>query len=112
VYKPRRFRHPASKTGINMNLAPVLDVNNNPQIQLSTTRSFGSVPLSVAQLGLPISLDCRKSTAFAVAKHFPGWRYERRFTFNAACNPYTIERLFSTEFIPFFHANQGGVEAS
>ncbi len=99
------------KTGINMNLAPVLDVNNNPANPVINTRSFGSVPLSVAQLGLAYILGLQEVYCIAVAKHFPGHgdtSEDSHLTLPAI--PYTIERLFSTEFIPFFHAIKGGVE--
>src|SRR5665648_795485 len=37
--------------GINMNLSPVLDVNNNPANPIIGVRSFGEDPLLVAKLG-------------------------------------------------------------
>ncbi len=99
------------RTGINMNLAPVLDVNNNPKNPVINTRSFGSVPLSVAHLGLAYILGLQEVYCIAVAKHFPGHgdtSEDSHLTLPAI--PYTVERLFSTEFVPFINAIKGGVE--
>jgi beta-glucosidase-like glycosyl hydrolase len=59
-------------TGINMNLAPVLDVNNNPFNPVINTRSFGSDPRVVAELGSCYIKGLQKSRCLAVGKHFPG----------------------------------------
>jgi beta-N-acetylhexosaminidase len=58
-------------TGINMNLAPVLDVNNNPDNPVIGVRSFGEDPRDVAHLGAAAIRGYQRYVA-AVAKHFPG----------------------------------------
>lgn len=57
--------------GVNMNLAPVLDVNTNPANPIIGTRSFGSDPEKVASLGRAAIRGLQKHV-IAVAKHFPG----------------------------------------
>lgn len=57
--------------GINMNLAPVLDVNNNPLNPVIGIRSFGEDPHQVARLGAAAIRGYQRHVA-AVAKHFPG----------------------------------------
>ena len=57
--------------GINMNLAPVVDVNNNPKNPVIGVRSFGEDPADVARLGAAAIRGYQKHVA-AVAKHFPG----------------------------------------
>lgn len=57
--------------GINMNLAPVVDVNNNPENPVIGVRSFGEDAKDVARLGAAAIRGYQKHVA-AVAKHFPG----------------------------------------
>ncbi len=57
--------------GINMNLAPVVDVNNNPQNPVIGVRSFGENPTRVAKLGAAAIRGYQRHL-MAVAKHFPG----------------------------------------
>lgn len=58
--------------GMNMNLAPVLDVNNNPDNPVIGTRSFGSDPALVSRLGAAVIRAYQGAGVVAVAKHFPG----------------------------------------
>lgn len=58
--------------GVNMNLAPVLDVNNNPANPVINTRSFGSDPAVVAKAGAAYIRGLQRSGCIAVGKHFPG----------------------------------------
>jgi len=58
--------------GVNMNLAPVLDVNNNPQNPVIGTRSFGEDPARVAAFGRATIAAYRHEGLAATAKHFPG----------------------------------------
>jgi beta-N-acetylhexosaminidase len=55
-----------------MNLAPVLDVNNNPDNPVIGLRSFGSSPEQVGQLGLAMIEAYKANGIIATAKHFPG----------------------------------------
>ncbi|MGB9728852.1 MAG: beta-N-acetylhexosaminidase [Thermoprotei archaeon] len=58
--------------GINMNLAPVLDVNTNPVNPVIGIRSFGGDPEMVASLGGAYIEGLHSEGVLAVAKHFPG----------------------------------------
>lgn len=60
------------RIGINMNLAPVLDVNNNPDNPVINTRSFGSDVETVSTLGSAYIRGLQDSRCIAVGKHFPG----------------------------------------
>ncbi len=55
--------------GFNMNLAPVLDVPNNPAI---ATRSFGEQPQLISALGSAYITAQQNEMIATVAKHFPG----------------------------------------
>ncbi len=58
--------------GIDLVLAPVLDVNNNPDNPVINTRSFGSDPATVSRMAGALALGIRESGAIPVIKHFPG----------------------------------------
>ncbi|MBP7281112.1 MAG: glycoside hydrolase family 3 protein [Leptospiraceae bacterium] len=57
--------------GINLLLAPVLDVNNNPQNPVINTRSFG-MTLDASELAISYERGARLGGAIPVIKHFPG----------------------------------------
>ncbi len=58
--------------GVNVNYAPVVDVNTNPNSPIIKTRSFSSDPEVCARLGSAVSRGLQKAGVIAVAKHFPG----------------------------------------
>lgn len=58
--------------GINMDLAPTLDVNVNPDNPVIGVRSFAENPDLTAQLGAAQVTGYQNSNVAATAKHFPG----------------------------------------
>lgn len=58
--------------GINMNMAPVLDVNSNPDNPVIGDRAFGSTPDIVGELGLVTAAGLQDNKVVACGKHFPG----------------------------------------
>ena len=58
--------------GINMDLAPVLDVNTRGPEGLMAARSYGSDPELVARLGALCIQEMQQAGIMACAKHFPG----------------------------------------
>lgn len=58
--------------GIDMNLAPVLDVDSNPANPVIGERSFGSNPKLVATLGVAFAQGLQTGGVAACGKHFPG----------------------------------------
>lgn len=58
--------------GINANLAPVLDVNNNPDNPVIGVRSFGEEPDLVSDLGTAAASGFESQGVVACGKHFPG----------------------------------------
>ncbi|KAG0170185.1 hypothetical protein DFQ28_002250 [Apophysomyces sp. BC1034] len=58
--------------GINWNLAPVLDTNNNPLNPVIGVRSFGEDPELVARLGLAQIEGYQNNGVATCIKHFPG----------------------------------------
>lgn len=61
-----------SHAGINVNLAPVLDINNNPDNPGIGVRSFGDKTQAVAELGAKTIRGYQSAKISACAKHFPG----------------------------------------
>ncbi len=59
-------------TGINMNMAPVLDVAPEGLESIMAQRVFGNNPEYVAQMGRTVIRHLQKNGVMAVAKHFPG----------------------------------------
>lgn len=58
--------------GINMNLAPVVDVNNNPRNPIIGVRSFGESPEIVVAFAEKALDGYRQAKIIATLKHFPG----------------------------------------
>jgi len=58
--------------GINMNLAPVADINVNPANPVIAVRSFGEDPQIVAELSAAFARGLASAGMLATAKHFPG----------------------------------------
>ncbi|GGA66647.1 beta-N-acetylhexosaminidase [Ornithinibacillus halotolerans] len=58
--------------GINWNLAPVLDVNNNPDNPVIGVRSFGESAEMVAKLGGEMMKGMQDAGVITTLKHFPG----------------------------------------
>jgi beta-N-acetylhexosaminidase len=58
--------------GIDLNLAPVVDVNSDPRNPVIGIRSFGSEPELVARHGCAFVVGTQSAGVAACAKHFPG----------------------------------------
>jgi beta-N-acetylhexosaminidase len=58
--------------GMNMNLAPVVDVRHGEPEKHLVGRTFGEDPDMVAQLGRTVVRSLQQNGIMAVAKHFPG----------------------------------------
>lgn len=58
--------------GVNVNLAPVSDVNNNPLNPVINYRSFGEDPEKVATKAVMYMKGLQDNGIMACAKHFPG----------------------------------------
>lgn len=58
--------------GFNLNFAPVLDVNSNPNNPVIGDRSFGDNPEIVSRLGIETMKGIMNEDVIPVVKHFPG----------------------------------------
>lgn len=88
--------------GINMNLVPVVDVNNNPDNPVIGPRSFGEDPHHVGLFTTSVVQGYREAGLMTCLKHFPGHGDtsvdSHRFLPSI---PHTIERLEAVELVPF-----------
>lgn len=69
----RRTATNLRKVGINVNLAPVLDVARPGGTIAATDRGFGSTPAGVAATAVPFAEAMQSAGVAATAKHFPGF---------------------------------------
>lgn len=71
----RAARHTAREArtmGVNWNLAPVLDLDLDPENPVLGTRTLGADPARVSRLGAAWIEACQAEGVLACAKHFPG----------------------------------------
>jgi beta-N-acetylhexosaminidase len=98
--------------GINMNLAPVVDVNNNPANPVIGVRSFGEDPSLVARLGAAMVKGYRAAGILTCLKHFPG---HGDTTIDSHLSlpviPYALQRLEALELVPFKSGIEAGAES-
>lgn len=64
-------RH-VKRMGANINFAPVVDINTNPENPIIGNRSFGEQKENVAEKSAAFLKGMQKEGVLAVAKHFPG----------------------------------------
>lgn len=98
--------------GINMNLAPVLDVNNNPKNPVIGVRSYGEDPSRVASFGEAYVKGLQESDVIATGKHFPGHgdtSVDSHLDLSAV--KHDIKRIEEVELLPFKKAIEGGIAA-
>lgn len=58
--------------GVNIDFAPVIDVNSNPDNPVIGDRAYGENPLNVAAKGVAFAKGLESMGILSVAKHFPG----------------------------------------
>jgi beta-N-acetylhexosaminidase len=101
-----------SAMGVNMNLAPVLDVNSEPENPVIGWRSFGADPALVAELGSQFIRGTQAAGVIAVAKHFPGHggvSVDSHLALPVLTSP--APALWDVELVPFRRAIEAGVDA-
>ena len=98
--------------GLNMNLAPVVDVNNNPANPVIGVRSFGEDPHQVARLGSAMVKGYHKAGMLSCLKHFPG-HGDTAVDSHLALPiiPYAFQRLEALELVPFRIGIEAGAES-
>ena len=98
--------------GINVDFAPVLDVNNNPDNPIIGNRSYSDNPFLVAKYGVNMIKGLKEGNVMATSKHFPGHG-------NTSVDSHTglpvitstKEELYQTELAPFIASVSNGIDA-
>ncbi|MDX2285245.1 MAG: glycoside hydrolase family 3 N-terminal domain-containing protein [Bacteroidia bacterium] len=101
------------RIGVQINYAPVADVNTHPANPVIGFRSFGAEPEAVAACAAAFMEGLQSAGVLAVAKHFPGHGDTRQDShFALATVDHARERLDAVELAPFralIRAGIGGI---
>ncbi len=96
--------------GVHLNLAPVMDVNNNPGNPVINSRSFGEDVQNVSLKGIAYLKGLQDGGVLCSAKHFPGHGdTESDSHHTLPVIRHNRERLWSTELYPFQEAIKQGL---
>lgn len=98
--------------GINMNFAPTVDVNMNPDNPVIGIRSFGEDPDQVSRLGLAQIQGYQEENVIASAKHFPGHGdTDVDSHYGLPVIDHDLETLHNIDLKPFKDAIDAGIES-
>ena len=90
------------RLGMNLNLAPSLDVNNNPNNPVINVRSYSDDPKVVAELGKKFIKGSGEFGVLACGKHFPGHGdCEVDSHLGLPTINYDLDRIHQVEMYPF-----------
>ena len=96
--------------GVQVNFAPVADVNINPRNPVIGTRSFGEHPRRVARQATAYAQGLERGGVLSVSKHFPGHgdtEVDSHKTLPTL--DFSRQRLDSVELLPFRHVIESGL---
>lgn len=98
------------RLGIHINLAPVVDINNNPKNPVINFRSFGENPAEVSMKSLHYAKGLQSENIIACAKHFPGHGdTETDSHKDLPIIRHDLSRLNQIELVPFKYLIKNGV---
>lgn len=99
-------------TGIHMNMAPVADINNNPENPIIGHRSFGEDRKQVARKSWLYAKGMQDAGVLATAKHFPGHGdTDADSHHDLPVISQTRQQLDSLELFPFEYLIKNGIAA-
>lgn len=98
--------------GINWNLAPVVDINNNPKNPVIGVRSFGEDTSDVAEMAKSSMQGMQEAGVMTTLKHFPGHGDTSVDShLDLPVIDHELERLHSVELVPFKECMAAGADA-
>ncbi|PWY92363.1 beta-N-acetylglucosaminidase [Aspergillus heteromorphus CBS 117.55] len=101
-----------SSAGINMDYAPVCDINSEPLNPVIGVRSFGDDPEFVGRFASATARGLRKHKVVPTVKHFPGHGDTAVDShYGLPVIPKTRDQLEQCELVPFRRAAAEGIEA-
>ncbi len=104
--------HHCRRLGINVNFAPVVDVNNNAANPVINMRSFGEDRYNVASKGFQYMKGLQDGSVMACAKHFPGHGDTNVDSHHdLPIIRHSKKRLDSIELYPFRKLAQNGLQS-
>ncbi|MGI0105997.1 glycoside hydrolase family 3 N-terminal domain-containing protein [Salinimicrobium sp. WS361] len=98
------------RTGLHLNFAPVVDVNNNPNNPVINYRSFGEDKYNVARKATAYMQGMQDAKLLPTAKHFPGHGdtdTDSHYSLPQINHP--VVRLDSLELYPFKEVMKAGI---
>ncbi len=95
--------------GVNVDLAPVLDVATPLTADSIKSRTFGSDPATVAKVGVAFAQGLNDGGAVATAKHFPGLGRATVSTDDRAVTIAATTEQLQSDLLPFKAAVEAGV---
>lgn len=102
----------ARAVGVRWILAPVVDVNINPENPIINIRSFGSDPNEVSRFAVAWISGCQSNGCLATAKHFPGHGDTSEDSHRVMpVITHDLQRMWRVELKPFQAAINAGVAA-
>jgi beta-N-acetylhexosaminidase len=98
--------------GVNLNFAPVLDVNSNPNNPIIGDRSFGTKPNQVITFAWPYVQGLRDGGIIPCGKHFPGHGgTDKDSHLDLPVVDRSPDELTTVELPPFVHACRNQIES-
>ena len=106
----RQIAEQCRRIGINVDFAPDIDVNNEPQNPVIGMRSFGEDPKQVAQRGAQYALALQNNGVLPTMKHFPGHGDTKTDSHEALPKiDKKLKQIKKTELYPFDYLTHEGV---
>ena len=98
--------------GINWNLAPVVDINNNPKNPVIGVRSFGENTADVAEMTKQSMQGMQEAGVMTTLKHFPGHGDTSVDShLDLPVIDHDLDRLHAVELVPFKECIAAGADA-
>jgi beta-N-acetylhexosaminidase len=97
--------------GLNVNFAPVLDINSNPKNPIIGSRAFGTNATIVSKLGIQTMKGLQAQNIISAIKHFPGHgdtSVDSHIGLPVVNN--NLDRLKKLELVPFSNAIKNGAD--
>lgn len=109
----RQIAEQCNRLGINVNFAPTIDVNNEPNNPVIGFRSFGEDPYNVARKGAAYVLALQNNGVLPSMKHFPGHGNtvtDSHYGLPIVKN--SLEEINKIELVPFKYLIDKGVKGA
>ncbi len=98
------------RLGVQVNFAPVVDINDNPDNPIIGMRSFGENKIHVTEMALSYMHGLQSQNVLACAKHFPGHGDTKTDShLSLPIVEYPVSRLDTLELYPFKKVFDGGM---